>query len=80
VLRAHDIAEHIVDREHAATADYRLAKTNDRSVLGVMNEFVRLADWRRDEITSFDDLSSRYRSTSRKRLAGSLPPPHQSRP
>lgn len=56
VLRAHDIAEHIVDREHAATADYRLAMTNDRSVLGVMNEFVHLADWRRDQITSPDDL------------------------
>ena len=56
VLRAHGIAEHIVAREHAATADHRLAKTNDRSVLGMMNDFARLADWRRDEITSLDDL------------------------
>ena len=56
-LRAHGIAEHIIDREVAETAEQRLAKTNNRSVVGVMNEFARLADWRRNEITGPDDLT-----------------------
>jgi hypothetical protein len=57
VLRAHSIADRIIDREIAETAEHRLAKTNNRSVVGVMNEFVRLADWRRDEISGPDDLT-----------------------
>lgn len=56
VLRAHGVPEPIIDREIAETAEQRLAKTNSRSILGVMNEFVRLADWRRDEINGPDDL------------------------
>lgn len=51
VLRAHGTADCIIDRELAETAEQRLAKTSNRSVVGVMNEFARLADWRRDEIT-----------------------------
>jgi hypothetical protein len=56
VLRAHGTADCIIGRELAETAEQRLAKTNSRSVVGVMNEFVRLADWRRDEVTGPDDL------------------------
>ena len=56
-LHAHGIAQHIIDRELGETAEYRLAKTNNRSVVGVMNEFARLADWRRDQITDPDDLT-----------------------
>ncbi len=57
VLRAHGIAEHLIDSEIAETAEQRLAKTNNRSVVGVMTDFVRLADWRCDEITGPDDLT-----------------------
>jgi hypothetical protein len=57
VLRAHGIAEHVIDREVAETTEQRLAKTNSRSVVGVMNEFARFADWRRDQITGRDDLT-----------------------
>ena len=57
VLRAHGMSEHVIDREVAETADRCLAKTNDRSIVGVMNEFARLADWRRDEINGPDDLT-----------------------
>jgi hypothetical protein len=39
------------------TAEQRLAKTNNRSVVGVMNEVARRADWRRNEITGPDDLT-----------------------
>jgi hypothetical protein len=57
ILRAHGIAERIFDREVAETADRCLAKTNNRSVVGVMNEFARLADWRCDQINGPDDLT-----------------------
>ena len=57
ILRAHGIADRIIAREVGETAEQHLAKTNNRSVVGVMNEFVHLADWRRDEITVPDDLT-----------------------
>lgn len=57
VLRAHGVAEGIIEHEVAEAADTCLAKTNSRSVLGVMNEFVRLADWRREELNGPDDLT-----------------------
>ena len=44
ILRAHGIADHTIANEVAETAEQHLAKTNNRSVVGVMNEFVRLAD------------------------------------
>jgi hypothetical protein len=56
ILRAHGIADHLITREIAEAAEQHLAKTNNRSVVGVMNEFVHLADWRRDEITDPNDL------------------------
>ena len=40
----------------AETSEQRLTKTNSRSVVGVMNEFVRLPDRRRDEVTGPHDL------------------------
>ena len=57
ILRGHGIADRIIGREIGETVEQRLAKTNNRSVVGVMNEFVHLADWRRDEITVPDDLT-----------------------
>lgn len=57
ILRAHGVADRIIADEIGETVEQRLAKTNNRSVVGVMNEFVHLADWRRDEITVPDDLT-----------------------
>jgi hypothetical protein len=57
VLRAHGVAQGIIDRELAETAERCLTKTNSRSVVGVMNEFVRLAGWRQDEVHGPDDLT-----------------------
>ena len=56
VLRAHGMAERIIDRELAGAGDRCLAKTNNRSVVGVMNEFARLADWRREDRNRPDHL------------------------
>jgi hypothetical protein len=50
-LRAHGIADRIIDRELAETAEQRLAKTNNRSVVGVTIEVARRAHRRRDQIT-----------------------------
>jgi hypothetical protein len=57
VLRAHGVAQGIIDRELAETAERCLTKTNSRSVVGVMNEFVRLAGWRQLEVRGPDDLT-----------------------
>ena len=50
VLTTHDVGQPVVNREAGGAADHTLATTNDRSVVGVMNEFVHLAEWRRNEI------------------------------
>jgi hypothetical protein len=39
--------EPVIDRETAALGEYRLASTADRRVVGVLNEFARLADHHR---------------------------------
>lgn len=57
VLRAHGVTERIIGHELAEVTDRRLATTNNRSVVGVMNEFVRLADWRRDAMHGTDGLT-----------------------
>lgn len=44
VLAAHGAAEEVVHRELEQMAECRLAKTANRSVVGVMNEFTHLAD------------------------------------
>ncbi|URN07677.1 hypothetical protein LUW74_32855 [Actinomadura madurae] len=43
VLAAHGVAEEVVNRELKQMAEHRLAKTANRSVIGVMNEFTYLA-------------------------------------
>lgn len=55
-LHAHGVAQPIIDHETSQVADAQLAKTNNRSVLGVMNEFVSLAEWRQDEVDGPEDL------------------------
>jgi hypothetical protein len=59
VLRAHSVAQGIIDRELAEAAERCLTKTNSRSIVGVMNEFVRLAGWRQPEVHGPDDLTWR---------------------
>ena len=44
VLASHGAAEEVVARELEQMAEYRLAKTANRSVVGVMNDFAHLAD------------------------------------
>lgn len=55
-LEAHDVPRSFVDAELSGAGEISLAKTNSRSILGVINEFAHLADWRKDEIVSDDDL------------------------
>lgn len=44
VLRLHGVDDRFLTTEGAAMADVRIAPTNDRSVLGVMNEFASLGE------------------------------------
>lgn len=44
VLRRHGADEAVIALECSGTAEYRLARTNSRSVLGSMNEFSYLTD------------------------------------
>ena len=55
-LDAHGVPRTFIDAELAHAADIGLAKTNSRSVLGVMNEFARLADWQKETVASDEDL------------------------
>lgn len=56
ILDAHGVPRPFIDTELAHAADIGLAKTNSRSVLGVMNEFARLADWQKETVASDEDL------------------------
>jgi hypothetical protein len=44
VLEAHDVPARFVEHEVAEMSEHRLATTNDRSVVGIMNEFTFLAE------------------------------------
>jgi hypothetical protein len=49
-LSAHDVDPAVVAQERDGMSEWRLAKTANRSVVGIMNEFTYLADsWRDDE-------------------------------
>lgn len=56
VLVALGVAQPVIEHEVAQASETLLAKTNSRSVVGVMNEFVHLADVRRGVITGPADL------------------------
>jgi hypothetical protein len=45
LLRALRVPTDQVERELRSMNDYRFAKTNDRTVLGSMTDFIRMADW-----------------------------------
>lgn len=54
-LRAHGVPDPFIAGELAEATQVGLARTNNRSVLGVMNEFVRLADWQKSTIGTESD-------------------------
>jgi hypothetical protein len=60
VLRRHGIDEDFLETEREAMADMRIAPTNDRSVLGVVNEFAFHGELHfRDGLTDLLELSIR---------------------
>lgn len=64
VLRAHGVDEAFLATELAAMAEVRIAPTNDRRVLGVMNEFAFLGEtFHRGGTTDLLALSLRLAST-----------------
>ena len=54
VLRRHDASRAFIEREVAAMADVALAKTANRSVIGIMNEFSFLAEGYREYLETSD--------------------------
>lgn len=65
VLSAHGAPPEIIDGELAQMSGHCLAKTANRSVVGVMNEFTYLADVHRSPTSAPDllDLSQRLATT-----------------
>ena len=65
VLAAHGLGDDVIASELAAMDRYELAKTANRSVVGVMNEFARLAEVFRDDEAAVDalDLAVRLAAT-----------------
>ncbi len=60
VLRRHGVEEAFLAAERSAMTDVRIAPTNDRSVLGVMNEFAFHGEWNfKDGLTDLEQLSLR---------------------
>ena len=57
VLAAHGTAQTVIDAEVAQMRDIRLAKTVNRSVVGIMTDFTRLAEVYRDDTPRPDLLS-----------------------
>jgi hypothetical protein len=55
VLTAHGIAQSFIDRELAQMREVQYAKTSNRSVVGIMNQFSYLAEGYRDYLET-DDL------------------------
>jgi len=51
VLEAHSVDSTFIDHELAEMSEHRLAATKNRSVIGVMNEFVHLCNvYRREQV------------------------------
>jgi hypothetical protein len=64
VLRLHGVDDEFLATERAAMADVRIAPTNDRSVVGVMNEFASLGGHRQSiEPVDLVQLSLRLAGT-----------------
>jgi hypothetical protein len=63
VLRRHGVGDAFLAAERAAMADVRVAPTNDRSVLGVMNEFAFLGEHQSMDPVDLVQLSLRLADT-----------------
>jgi len=60
ILRLHGVDEEVLAAERTAMVDVRLAPTNNRSVVGVMNEFAFLGDaHRHGRLVDLESLSLR---------------------
>jgi hypothetical protein len=57
VLTAHEIPDLVIDEELRQMRDHRLAKTANRSVVGIMNEFTFLAEAYRGDTPAPDLLA-----------------------
>jgi hypothetical protein len=57
VLAAHQTPQAVIDEELRQMRDHRLAKTANRSVVGIMNEFTFLADAYRSDTPAPDLLA-----------------------
>lgn len=53
---AHGVPRTFIEAELARAESIGLAKTSNRSVLGVMSEFAQLASWHKATVRSDDDL------------------------
>jgi hypothetical protein len=56
VLAAHRVPVAVIEKERQRMSEQRLAKTANRSVVGVMTEFTFLADTYREDRLALDDL------------------------
>lgn len=72
ILTAHRIDRAFIDAELGAMTDIQLAKTANRSVVGVMNDFSRLLDHHRNDTDDLEALSIRLAGTP----CGPLYPTH----
>jgi hypothetical protein len=57
VLSAHGVGDSFIANERAEMRDFLLAKTQDRSLVGIMTEFTHLADAHRDGAAQPDLLA-----------------------
>jgi len=63
LLHHHHTPADLIATEQTAMTEVRVAPTADRSTVGVLNEFARLADWHRTDIDDLLDLSLRLATT-----------------
>ena len=59
LLYHHHAPADLIATEQTAMTEARVTPTADRSTVGVLNEFARLADWHRTDIDDLLDLSLR---------------------
>ncbi len=63
LLHHHHAPADLIATEQTAMTEVRVAPTADRSTVGVLNEFARLADWHRTDIDDLPELSLRLATT-----------------
>jgi hypothetical protein len=70
ILATHATPEAVIEEELRHMRDYRVAATVNRSVVGIMNEFSRLAAVHRDPCPDLTDLAQRLATTPCSPLYG----------